>query len=263
MSRLPAVHLAVKRAPDVERVYTEDLGGLPIRILHLADARFHYDFALCGKRRDKPLDPGAEGELCVVLRRGARAPQEGPEPVSLATVRPGTPALVFTVEGRAVPSGLRPVPIPGGRGSRLAEGRDKEQEKRIKAWRAEIQRVARETYVGEPLDEALAVEFVFYRKRPDNQVGTGRNAGRVKGWAPRYPTTTPDVLKTARIVEDSLKGIVYADDSLIVEERLAKLFAAPGDPPRVEIIVWLIERAPPLSMTGNAHVTNLTVPQAA
>lgn len=36
------------------------------RILHLADGALGYERALCGKRRDLPLDPHATGQFCVV-----------------------------------------------------------------------------------------------------------------------------------------------------------------------------------------------------
>lgn len=39
-----------------------------IRILHLAEKELGYEHALCGKRRDAPLDPSADGELCIICR---------------------------------------------------------------------------------------------------------------------------------------------------------------------------------------------------
>jgi Holliday junction resolvase RusA-like endonuclease len=79
----------------------------------------------------------------------------------------------------------------------------------------------------------LGVEFVFYRQRPQSQL---RANGAVKDNAPAFPTTRPDVLKLARAVEDALTGIIYRDDSQIVEEYLFKRWGEP----RVEVSVWRI-----------------------
>lgn len=37
-----------------------------IRIIHLADMDRRYEYALCGKKRERPLEPGATGDYCVV-----------------------------------------------------------------------------------------------------------------------------------------------------------------------------------------------------
>lgn len=160
----------------------------------------------------------------------------------LATVKPTTPVIAFTVIGGAEPHGLRPEPRYGpGRqivGQQLVKGRDKEAQKRIESWEDHIARAARQAYSGSLLDGPLAVEFQFFRPRNKGDFGTGRNAGTLKPSAPRYPTTRPDVLKLARVVEDALSGVLYRDDSQIVEERLIKLY---GEPARCEVTVWLLD----------------------
>lgn len=169
---------------------------------------------------------------------------------TLATVTPSTPALVFVVEGKAEPISVRPVPRFGpGReviGSTLAYGSSKEQGKRIESWMRIVRNEAQLAFRGNaPIEGPVAVELIFFRKRPVDQVGSGRNAGVVKDWAPQYPTTYPDALKLARGVEDAMTGVVYLDDAQIVEERVLKLFAAPGSEPRVEVTVWVLEGTRP------------------
>jgi Holliday junction resolvase RusA-like endonuclease len=119
--------------------------------------------------------------------------------------------IQFTVYGKAAASGLRPVPIrKGGEviGSRLAEGRNREQAHRIRGWKDQVAQVAAEAMVGrELLSGPLAVEFTFFSPRPHGHFGTGRNSGKLKDSAPGFPVTRPDVLKLARLVEDSLSGI--------------------------------------------------------
>jgi len=106
---------------------------------------------------------------------------------------------------------------------------------RSKDWKAVVAWSAREA-VGSgfvPLRCALEVEFTFYRTRPKgHKIGKG---GPNKGWREHpFPTARPDVLKTARAVEDSLSGIIWIDDSQIVTETLRKRWA---EAPRVEIVV--------------------------
>ena len=169
--------------------------------------------------------------------------------MSLALVEPGTMAIVFTVEHEraAVAWGIRPVPLYGNGGkvigSRIALGRDSAQERQIKEWMERISWAAREVYRGQPVEGPVAVEITDFRKRPDSQYGTGRNAGKLKEWAPRYPQTTPDLGKTARLIEDAMTGVVYADDSQIIEERLVKLYAPYGTQPRIEVVVWVLDTA--------------------
>ena len=76
--------------------------------------------------------------------------------------------------------------------------------------------------------------MVQYRPRPSNHFGTGKNAGVRKDSAPYFPIVRPDVLKIARGIEDALTGVIYRDDSQIVDEHLMKRY---GEPARVEIIV--------------------------
>lgn len=54
-----------KDAPVDEATYRE-AGTAGIRILHLAQKDTNYERALCGKKRETPLEPNAEGEVCVV-----------------------------------------------------------------------------------------------------------------------------------------------------------------------------------------------------
>lgn len=75
-----------------------------------------------------------------------------------------------------------------------------------------------------PTGAPLAVRFVFIRRRPAGHFGSGRNAGVLKASAPAHPITRPDVLKVARAVEDALTGVLWLDDSQIVDEQLVKRF---------------------------------------
>lgn len=97
--------------------------------------------------------------------------------------------------------------------------------KKTKPWQAQVALFARQTYTGPLLDCPLVVSMVFFRLRPQDHFGTGRNRGQLKTWAPIAPAVTPDVLKWARAVEDALTKVVWTDDARIVVEPLRKVYA--------------------------------------
>lgn len=146
------------------------------------------------------------------------------EPLRVETLQP----LVFFVEGRPQTAGSKTaVPITNGQGERVATRVVESGDRKAKAaWREDVREAARRAIAevgGDwPTSDALSVRFEFSRRRPKGHYGSGRNAGVVKDSAPRHPTTRPDLLKVARAVEDALSGIVWHDDSVIVEETLGK-----------------------------------------
>ena len=78
------------------------------------------------------------------------------------------------------------------------------------------------------LSGPLKLTLTFYAPRPKGHSGKKG----LKATAPAYPITRPDVLKLARAVEDALTGVVWGDDSQVVNEVLFKRY---GEPARVEI----------------------------
>ena len=50
-----------------------------------------------------------------------------------------------------------------------------------------------------------------------------------------HPTTRPDWDNVGKIVSDALNGIVWHDDSMVVQAMIAKAYS---DQPRVEVAVW-------------------------
>lgn len=99
-----------------------------------------------------------------------------------------------------------------------------------KGWKRTVAAVARQAYRGELLSGALAVSMTFYRERPASHFG--KHGLNKAGLQSLYPTVRPDVLKLARAIEDSLTGVIWTDDSIIVDEDLHKRW---GEPARVEI----------------------------
>ncbi len=104
-------------------------------------------------------------------------------------------------------------------------------------WRSDVRSACADAlpYDFTPMECPLAVEMVFVKVRPQGHYRTGRYSELLKDSAPRYPTTRPDSGKLGRSVLDALTGLLWKDDSLIVDERLSKEF---GPSPECRITVW-------------------------
>lgn len=145
----------------------------------------------------------------------------------------GLAALTFTVYGTAAPAGSK-TPGVTKTGRRFV----RDSNPASKEWKRLVAQVAGEAMNGRGLLRGpLCVGFVFHRPRPAGHYGKHG----VRPSAPRFPTTRPDCLKLARAVEDACQGVLYADDSQIVEETIAKYY---GEPARVEITVRELPTSP-------------------
>jgi Holliday junction resolvase RusA-like endonuclease len=119
-----------------------------------------------------------------------------------------------------------------------------------KTWRQDLKDEGRRQrraawLTDEPVDGPLWAHFVFVRSRPSDQMRSGRYAGTVKEWAVgRRPVARPDALKLCRAAEDALTGVLWLDDSQIVEERISKAFGDDvGLGPRAEGLLLLVQGA--------------------
>jgi len=86
----------------------------------------------------------------------------------------------------------------------------------------------------------LAVEAVFYEPRIKGHYGTGRNADLLKASARQYPTKAPDTTKIWRGLEDSLTGLLWEDDSDVVDQRAGAYYVGKDDPYRTELRLWIM-----------------------
>ena len=75
-----------------------------------------------------------------------------------------------------------------------------------------------------PLTCSLAVDIIFTFVRSKSHFGTGKNAGKLKISAPAYPAKRPDIEKLARSTNDALTGLIWRDDSQIVNLTLQKIY---------------------------------------
>lgn len=81
----------------------------------------------------------------------------------------------------------------------------------------------------------VQVQFVFWFKRPQSHLRTGKYAGDVKLTAPKWQSSAPDVDKLCRAVGDALtiSGLIL-DDRLIARIHAEKRYGDPGVLIRVE-----------------------------
>jgi Holliday junction resolvase RusA-like endonuclease len=115
----------------------------------------------------------------------------------------------------------------------------KDDNPKTKPWKKAVAKSALPAMTGRPLlDGPVSILIVFFLDRPKGHYGTGRNAERVKDFAPARPIVRPDVLKLARAVEDALTGVAYEDDAQIVREHLEKHY---GSPARVVVEITPLE----------------------
>jgi Holliday junction resolvase RusA-like endonuclease len=155
--------------------------------------------------------------------------------------------LEFEVLGKAQTAGSKnAVPFDKGfakHGKRQLGVRVFDNNPQSKEWKESVGLMGRlamkrnnvEMIVGYP----LAVMFEFIVARPAKHYRTGKYSTELRSDAPLYPAVAPDVLKLARAAEDGMNKIVYADDSLIVDEVLTKSF---GPSPGVTIRIYALPR---------------------
>jgi crossover junction endodeoxyribonuclease RusA len=159
--------------------------------------------------------------------------------------------LVMWVPGRAQTAGSKSAFVNPKTGKAIVtESGSGESKARKKTWRGDLKDAGeparREQWeLDAPTDVALAVRFVFVRSRPSDHMRTGRSAGVVKDWAVgARPVKRPDALKMARAAEDALTGVLWLDDSQIVDERLDKAFGDDvGLDPRAEGMILVAREA--------------------
>ena len=137
--------------------------------------------------------------------------------------------IQFDVHGQPATQGSKKtVPIYKNGKPIIKDGRvlakTVEDNPKLSQWRQQVAEAALAAYDGEPLVGPIRLVLLFHRPRPKGHYGTGKNIRVLKPSAPAFPITTPDTIKLARAVEDALKGIVYRDDSQVVDHELKKRY---------------------------------------
>jgi Holliday junction resolvase RusA-like endonuclease len=111
----------------------------------------------------------------------------------------------------------------------VIEAGNKVSRARKRSWRGDLRDAAQNALAaggyGHDTLAPLVLTVVIVRSRPSTHMGTGRNAGVLKDWAADLlPVQRPDATKVLRAAEDALQGILYLDDSQIVEQHVFKAY---------------------------------------
>jgi Holliday junction resolvase RusA-like endonuclease len=142
--------------------------------------------------------------------------------------RGGTTLIEFTIPGPAVPQG-RP---RAGRNGRKIVMYDPKESKEYKRY---VSLIARQHAPKTLLEGPLSVRMKIYREIPKSTTKKDR-ALIFEGI--KRPITKPDGTNYAKGIEDALNGIIYKDDSQIVDLQVQKYYS---DNPRVEVTVQEID----------------------
>src|SRR5699024_3155797 len=103
--------------------------------------------------------------------------------------------------------------------------------KKVKDYKKYVASVAKQEWKQEPLESALTVSIDVYR---DIQKSGSKKNKQMKEDEIILPTNKPDITNYVKGIEDALNGIVYADDSQIVELIARKFYS---HEPRIEITI--------------------------
>lgn len=172
--------------------------------------------------------------------------------ISLLADPPGVLGeLVMWVPGKAQTAGSKSAFVNPATGKAIVtESGSAVSKGRKRTWRGDLKDAGRDArrrywHLDEPTDAAIEARFVFVRSRSSDQVRSGRHAGVVKDWAAgARPVKRPDALKLARAAEDALTGVLWLDDSQIVDEWLHKVFGDDvGLDPRAEGLLLIVREA--------------------
>jgi len=104
------------------------------------------------------------------------------------------------------------------------------KDKSTRDWENAIRTVAQDHVPKNLLDGPLYAKVTFHILRPKS-----------KPKKVLYPDTKPDLDNLEKSLFDALEGLIFVNDSRIVEKHIEKVY---GDPPRVDIEVG--EKAKPL-----------------
>ena len=132
--------------------------------------------------------------------------------------------MQITIEGKPEPQ-LRPRATRIGNSIRLYDP------KTTTNYKNHVKLSAKQQWKGKPLECPLVVELDIYRQIPKS---TSKKRRKLMNERVIRPTVKPDLSNYVKGIEDALSGIVYKDDSQIVDLIARKFYS---DNPRVEIRV--------------------------
>ena len=139
--------------------------------------------------------------------------------------------VTFYIPGKPIPQGSK-----RWTGKAMIEANSN-----LRPWRQAVTICARDamskaTAVTFPYDEPLMLVCEFTFLRPKGHYGTGRNSGKLKPNAPVFVTSTPDLDKLVRAVQDGITDAgLWRDDSQVVNLQAQKRY---GEQAGVTVTVY-------------------------
>jgi crossover junction endodeoxyribonuclease RusA len=133
-------------------------------------------------------------------------------------------SLVFRVFGIAQPQGSARAFMPKGARFPVVTS----DNPHVKSWRHLVAAEASRALKGRGvlIEGSVGVSASFFLPRP-----------KALGTKTRPHLTRPDVDKLARSCLDALTGVVFRDDSQVVQLSVSKHYAGVGESPRAEIVI--------------------------
>jgi len=132
--------------------------------------------------------------------------------------------LRFQVAGSPAPGGSKKAFVISS-GPQKGRAVIVDASKKTKPWQATVSNAAYMAYDGPILAGPVMLAATFLIARPKGHYGTGRNAGILKPSAPLFVLKKPDGTKLIRALEDSLTGVIWRDDCLVVVGQAKKRWA--------------------------------------
>jgi len=124
---------------------------------------------------------------------------------------------------------VRGLPAPQGSKRHVGRGVMVESSRAVGPWREAVRAETQRAMNGTPFSGAVVVVVLFSLPRPKGHYGTGKNAGKVRESAPRWPAWRPDLDKLSRAVLDGLTaGGAWVDDAQVISLRALKKYGPPG-----------------------------------
>lgn len=120
------------------------------------------------------------------------------------------------------------IPVPQGR-ARRGRGKTMYDPPKSRAYKEYVSLVAMKHKPKELYEEALFMRAKIYRPIPKSMTKKDRKLA-IAGI--KRPIVKPDNSNYIKGIEDALNGIIYKDDSQIVDHDISKFYS---DDPRVEI----------------------------
>jgi crossover junction endodeoxyribonuclease RusA len=134
--------------------------------------------------------------------------------------------IEFRVYGTPAPQGSKTAFVRGGRAV-VVDGSSTTGRQKLSSWRAEVAREAANIASGELLEGPIGVEINFVMPKP-------KSAPKGKVFCDKKP----DIDKLVRSTFDSMTGVLYRDDSQVVQVRATKVYSKPDEPSGARIVIY-------------------------